>query len=273
MPAGRVLRLILVCLVPALLLGLFSWTALAKLGLIRDPFDPAIAGDLAAAQGSRPGYRVLFVGNSLTYTNDLPGMVDRLAAARPGPVPMFVVSDTRPSTALAYWARNDGLRRLIGGAHWDVVILQEQSVTPSLAPADRAVAMDAPLRSLDAEIRADGARTMLFDTWAHEHGSFDGDSYEAMQQRIDAAYQAESQAVGATVAPVGVVWARAHALAPSLHLWGGDDTHPSAEGTYLAACVFYATLTHRSPVGDPYLGGLDPATAGMLQQIAAESSS
>ena len=273
MPAGRLLRLILVCVLSALLLGLVSWTALAKLGLIRDPFDPAIAGDVAAAKSDQQGYRVLFVGNSLTYTNDLPGMVDRLAAARPGPVPLFVVSDTRPSTALSYWAGNDGLRRLIAGVRWDVVVLQEQSVTPSLAPADRAAAMDGPLRTLDAEIRADGARTMLFDTWAHEYGAFDGDTYGAMQQRIDAAYQAEAQSLGAQVSPVGVAWARAHALAPSLHLWGDDDTHPSTDGTYLAACVFYAALTHRSPVGDSYFGGLDPATAEMLQQIAAESSS
>ena len=75
------------------------------------------------------------------------------------------------------------------------------------------------------------------------------------------------------MAPVGVAWARAHALAPSLQLWGGDDTHPSTAGTYLAACVFYEALTHRSPIGNPYLGGVDPPTAHLLQQIAAATVS
>jgi len=101
---------------------------------------------------------------------------------------------------------------------------------------------------------------------------YDGDTYAAMQQRIDAGYRAEGDEIGAPVVPAGPAWERAHTLAPSLSLWGGDDTHPSVDGTYLAACVFYATLTHRSPVGDPYLAGIDPPTAEVLQQIAAEAA-
>ena len=269
----RMIRALVICLIPALVLGVFAWTALAKLGLIRNPWDPTIGGDIAAARSNSPGYRVLFVGDSLTFRNDLPGMVGRLAAAKPGPVPLIVVSDTRPATSLGYWAASGQLRRLIADVPWDVVVLQEQSVIPALAPADRAAAMDAPLHSLDAAIRADGGGTMLFETWAHEYGVFTGDSYEAMQQRIDDAYQSEGAAVGARVAPVGMAWARAHQLAPSLGLWGGDDTHPSTEGTYLAACVFYDMLTGRSPVGNPYAAGIDPLTARMLQQIAAASVS
>lgn len=268
----RLLKVAIICLVPGLVLGVFAWTALAKLGLIYNPFDPTIAGDLAAARSSRPGYRVLFVGNSLTYTNDLPGMVDRLAAARPGDEPLFVVSDTRPSTGLDYWSANDGLRRLIAEVPWDVVVLQERSVTPSLDDAARVRFMDGPLRQLDAEVRARGARTMLFETWAHEHGAFDGDSYDAMQARVNTSYEAEGASIGARVAMVGRAWQALHGLTPSLDLWGGDDTHPSRSGTYLAACIFYSMLTHRSPVGDPYLAGVDPPTARMLQQMADQTT-
>src|SRR3954447_27074678 len=127
MRIGRLVKLTIVCLLPGLVLGVFAWSALARMGLVYNPFDPTIAGDVAAARSTRPGYRVLFVGNSLTYTNDLPEMVDRLAAARPGPVPMVVVSDTRPSTGLDYWAGNGQLRALIGSVPWNVVVLQEQS--------------------------------------------------------------------------------------------------------------------------------------------------
>jgi hypothetical protein len=242
------------------------------MGLVYDPFDPTIAGDLAAARSTRAGYRVLFVGNSLTYTNDLPGMLDRLVAARPGPLPMFVVSDTRPSTGLDYWAGNDGLRKLIAGVPWNVVVLQERSVTPSLDAATRLHYMDGPLRALDAEAGARGARTMLFETWAHEQGAFDGDSYDAMQSRVDSSYEEDGASIGAQVATVGRAWQAVHGLRPALDLWGDDGTHPSESGTYLAACIFYAMLTHRSPVGDPYLAGIDPPTAHMLQQMAAETT-
>jgi hypothetical protein len=270
MRIGRLVKLTIVCLLPGLVLGVFAWSALARMGLVYNPFDPTIAGDLAAARSTRAGYRVLFVGNSLTYTHDLPGTLDRLVAAQPGPVPMFVVSDTRPSTGLDYWAGNNGLRELIAEVPWDIVVLQERSVTPSLGPDQVAEYMDPPLRALDSQVRARGASTLLFETWAHEHGGFDGDSYDAMQLRIDSAYDDAGTRLRAQVAPVGRAWQLAHALHPSLDLWGGDDTHPSATGTYLAACVFYATLTHRSPAGDPYLAGIDPPTAHMLQRLAAQ---
>jgi len=52
-------------------------------------------------------------------------------------------------------------------------------------------------------------------------------------------------------------------------LWAWDGTHPSTAGSYLDACMFYAALTGRSPVGNPYTAGLDPSQARFLQQVAA----
>ena len=268
----RIVKLVAVCLIPGVLLGLMGFEGLAKVGVVRDLFAPTIAGDLDAARSSQSGYRVLFVGNSLTYTHDVPGMVDRLAKAQPGPVPLIVVSDTLGGRGLDYWADSGELRRLIAEVPWNVVVLQERSVTPSLPASDRVHDMDPPLRRLAGEVRARGAQTMLFMTWAHEHGMFSGDSYGAMQDRIAAAYEAEGAAVGAPVAPVGVAWARAHELAPSLDLWGGDDTHESDKGAYLAACVLYATLTGRSPVGNPYTAGIDGATSLLIQQVAEQTA-
>jgi len=39
------------------------------------------AGDSSSGPTNPPVYRVLFIGNSLTYVNDLPGTVARLAAS------------------------------------------------------------------------------------------------------------------------------------------------------------------------------------------------
>ena len=47
--------------------------------------------------------------------------------------------------------------------------------------------------------------------------------------------------------------------------------HPTTAGTYLAACVFYATLVGRTPVGLGATGGLSPADAAALQAVAAAS--
>jgi hypothetical protein len=266
---ARLTRPVLICLIPALLLGSAGYVGLIKLGLVRNPFGPSIAGDVAQARSGRPALRILFVGNSLTYENDMPEMVDRLAAADPGPLPVFVVSDTLGGRRLSYWADNGGLRNLLSTVHWNVVVLQEQSEIPSFARADRARLMDGPLRSIDRQVRNRGARTELFMTWAHEGGEFSGDSYQAMQDRLAIGYLEEAKAIGADVVPVGLAWSAAHARAPSLQLWADDGTHPSVQGSYLAACVMYASLTGRTPEGNRYLAGIDPATAHFLQRIAA----
>ena len=180
---ARLLRLIAV-LLAGLLLGVGAFAALVALGVVRNPLDPVIGGDIALARSARPGQRVLFVGNSLTYYHDMPEMVGRLAAADPGPKPLIVVSYTRGAARLSDFAGDGGLGRLLHEVRWDDVVLQEQSKIPSLPPAERAQQMDPAARTLNSLINAAGARTLLFMTAGYEHGNGSGDSYQAMQLRL-----------------------------------------------------------------------------------------
>jgi len=129
--------------------------------------------------------------------------------------------------------------------------------------------MDPAARTLHSLITAAGARTLLFMTAGYEHGNGGGDSYLAMQLRLYQGYAAVGSEIGADVVPVGVAWEVAHQQQPDLGLWSWDGTHPSTAGSYLDACMFYAALTGRSPVGNPYTAGLDPSQARFLQQAAA----
>ena len=73
-----------------------------------------------------------------------------------------------------------------------------------------------------------------------------------------------------------MAWKKALAQNPKLVLHQGDKSHPAFKGSYLAACVFYATLLGKSPVGLPgeltkggkVLGRVEPGEAKMLQEIA-----
>ena len=58
---------------------------------------------------------------------------------------------------------------------------------------------------------------------------------------------------------------------PTIGLYCVDGKHPSLEGTYLAACVFYAALYGKSPEGNGYVAGLNANTAGKLQKTAWDS--
>jgi hypothetical protein len=255
-----------------ILLGISVYAGLVKLGLARSLFRPVAGGDLELARSDRSGVRVLFVGNSLTFKNDLPELVHRLGGAH---TPIFAGSFTAPGWQLRQFAGDHELERLLHDVHWDVVVLQEQSQIPSFSADDRAREFTPYVVRLADEARRSGAQPLLFVTWAHRTGdrrNVSGDTYAAMQQRVVDGYWEAARAASAAVAPVGVAWAEALARRPQLELWARDGTHPSRAGSYLAACVFSALLTRRSPVGNAYIAGLESSEARFLQHVAWETA-
>lgn len=56
---------------------------------------------------------------------------------------------------------------------------------------------------------------------------------------------------GSELVPVGPAWQRARELRGNLPLYDADQSHPSALGQYLTACVFYGVFTKKSPLGLP----------------------
>ena len=75
----------------------------------------------------------------------------------------------------------------------------------------------------------------------------------------------------ALVIPAGLAFAKAIAKRPELELYQSDKRHPTLLGTYLAACTSYGAIYKKSPVGNPYTAGIDPATARFLQSVAEET--
>jgi hypothetical protein len=237
-------------------------------GVVRSPFFPRADGDIALAKTDRPGLRVLFVGNSFTYYNEMPAMVHELAEADRGATPVFSVEYTAPSWSLHKASDDDGLAELIGSVEWDVVVLQDRSAYLSF-PRDWWGRETLPFAlELRREIAAAGADPMVFMTWGYEHGISSGDSFDGMQSRIAAGYTALADFLSAEIAPVGLVWAEAHDERPELELWKRDGHHPTRAGSYLAACVFYRELTGRDPRNSGYTADLAPEDARFLQLVA-----
>jgi hypothetical protein len=256
----------------ALVLGVVLYAGLVRTGLAPNPFAPVVRGDFAQARSERAGLRVLFVGNSFTYENDLPGIVHRLAGDG---APIFAVSFTAPGWRLRSYARDRKLARLLREVRWDYVVLQEQSQIPSFSSSERAREFDPYARALTQEVAAAKARPLLFLTWGYrtgDRGNQPGDTYALMQERLLDGYSEAAAVSGVSIAPVGRAWEEALARRPQLGLWAGDGRHPSRMGSYPAACVLYATLTGRTPVGDRFSDGLDAADARFLQQVAWETA-
>ena len=211
--------------------------------------------------------RVLFIGNSYTSVNDLPATFAALVRSGGGAVETRMIA---PGGAfLSDHAASPEVEAAIAGTPWTAVVLQEQSQVPAV-PAALDGQMAPAAASLVAAIRAGGARPYLLETWAHRDGwPGQGMDRAAMQAAINAAYWEVAARNAAIVVPAAEAWNQALAAAPGVALWQVDGSHPTVAGTYLAACVLYATITGRSPEGLAETGGLPVADATMLRRLVS----
>lgn len=214
--------------------------------------------------------RILFIGNSFTFENDLPGMFTKLANS--GGQPVVTGMAAQGGWTLADHVNTSETMNQISGSKWDYVVLQEQSEIPAFEQS-REASMYPAARTLVRQIAAVGARPIFFMTWAHQNGLPENNlqDYKTMQFQIDIGYMGIAQELSAWVAPVGYAWLLAEGQNPQLDLWQEDGSHPSVQGTYLAACVFYAVIFRQSPVGLSYQAGLSKETATFIQKVSGST--
>lgn len=214
--------------------------------------------------------RVLFIGNSYTFVNDLPNTFAKLA--RSGGHKVEVGMSAQGGWRLADHVGSTETLNLLKSAKWNFVVLQEQSQIPSLQQV-RNQEMYPAARQLIQKIKAIGATPIFFSTWAHRDGMPENsmNDYESMQTQINNGYMGIAQELNAPIAPVGPAWLTAVKQHPELDLWQEDGSHPTEQGTYLAACVFYTVIFHESPNRLAYHAHLSKETAKILQTVASDT--
>lgn len=229
--------------------------------------DSAAGPDLPTREG-RP---ILFVGNSLTYVNDLPLIVEALADSVPGLTPSQRLAPAMaafPDYALEdHWANGTAVRAIDQGK-WSVVVLQQGSS----ALEDSRVNLRQWTKKFDERIRAVGARTAMYAVWPFASRQFDFD-------RVNESYTLAATDVSGMLFPVGEAWRAAWRRDPNLELYASDGLHPSVYGSYIGALVITSMLVDRSPVGMPARLTLSSGTtltipttvAAVLQEAAAEA--
>jgi len=221
---------------------------------------------------------VLFLGNSYTATNDLPGTLRQLALSLGDTV------TTQQSLPGGYTfelhTTNATSQQLIDQGDWDFVVLQEQSQLPSFQlPQVQSDCFPFATELIDSIlVHAPCAEPVFYMTWGRQNGDAQNCAnwppvctFEGMNALLRERYLMMAVDNSAWCAPVGMAWKNTRDHQPAINLYSTDGSHPSVQGTYLAACTFYATLFRQSPVGASYTAGIDPATAAILQGIAAST--
>jgi len=230
---------------------------------------------LLTSVGDAQQTKVLFLGNSYTAANNLPQLVYDLALS--GGDTIIYDSNTPGGYTFELHTQNATSLQKINAQDWDYVVLQGQSQQPAL-DTPYVIANVFPYATrLDSFIHANDScsQTVFYMTWGRKFGdqqfcatyppvcTFDGMSNQLRGRYLQMGYDNN-----AVVAPAGAAWVNAIAGGFVPDLFSGDGSHPSLHGSYLTACVFYATIFKRTPVGLTYYAGLPQGEAAALQQYA-----
>jgi hypothetical protein len=132
---------------------------------------------------------------------------------------------------------------------------------------------------LDSMIKAKNtcAQTVFYMTWGRKNGDASNCAewppvctYQGMDSLLNRRYTQMADSNHALLSPVGEVWKYIRTTSPNIELYQPDESHPSLEGSYLAALTFYAVLFRKSPNTVSYLAGLDPKIANPLKNAVQE---
>jgi hypothetical protein len=212
--------------------------------------------------------RVLFIGNSFTYSNDLPSIVEALAETAGRKRPAFKAVVFGGYSLEDHWAHGEA-RREISRAKWDVVVLQQG---PSASTEGRLSLLEYT-RRFSEEIRRARARPALYMVWPSVERAKDFD-------RVSESYQMAAKEVEGLLLPAGEAWRMAWRRDPNLKLYSMDGLHPTLMGSYLAALVMYEQLYGQAFEGTPHRLKLRSGTeleipreqARLLEEAAAEAN-
>lgn len=204
--------------------------------------------------------RVLFLGNSYTYVNNMPQIVADMAAST-GDTLVWEMEAPGGFTFGGHYTSMASKNKIKQG-NWDYVVLQEQSQHPAL-PYQQVYSTTLLYgRLLDSLVKVSNpcAETIYYMTWGRKNGdagscaTYSGQgwqhfcTYIGMDSVIRARYETLANDNQATVSPAGAVWRVIRSQHPSIELYDADESHPSVAGSYAAACAFYTTIFRKDPV-------------------------
>ncbi|MCC8162058.1 MAG: SGNH/GDSL hydrolase family protein [Lachnospiraceae bacterium] len=181
--------------------------------------------------------RILMLGNSYIFTNDMPKMLAELTGAE-------VAHHTRGGARLAEQLNPKtemGARtqKELSEEHWDYVVLQEMSKAP-VKTREKFLKTAAALCD---QIHVAGAKPVFYLTWAYQRDSAQmkksGLDYDEMYCGLQEAYREAAFASDALLADVGTAF---YQQSTYRNLYADDGSHPNEEGSRLAAEIIAAVI-------------------------------
>lgn len=182
--------------------------------------------------------RVLFIGNSHTYFNDMPHIFKLIC--QENDIPMEVTMLAHGYKGLDFHQKEPEVRFNILYGDYDYVVLQHLQ-----SGFDEKV-LNTSVEAIKKIIDMAGAKTVLYMPWTIK-------SEEDKQEAMSDAYLNLGKRLNIPVAPVGLVWWKFKKSHPEVELYFKDDKHASPTGSTLAAytifnCIFGKRARTKNPL-------------------------
>jgi hypothetical protein len=218
---------------------------------------------------------VLFVGNSYTYYNNMPQIVANIALSLGDE--LIYDSSTPGGHTFQQHTNNTTTLNKIGQGGWDYVVLQEQSQLPSFPIAQVEAQMLPFATQLNNLILQSNpcAETLFYMTWGRKNGDAGNCpnwppvcTYVGMDDLLYERYMLMADLNDGIVSPVGALWRYIRDNHPGIDLYDADESHPSASGSFAAACAFYAVIYRKNPALSGYNFNLPADMAATIRNAA-----
>ena len=219
---------------------------------------------------SRPVQRLLFIGHSRTYYNDMPEMVAKMADSADSPVRYDVTMQAfAGATAKRHW-KNAKTQALLANGDWDRIVLQPDYIWRDDETYSSDLFFYAP------KILAIGttkSQPAIISDWTfrdpfYARHSWNRSEHFAMSQNH---YRGLASTTGSQLIDVARVWEKMRDQDLPFSLYKDDD-HPTLEGSYLVALVVYAGLSGTDVSSVTYVPwGMSNDDAALLRTKVKES--
>lgn len=217
----------------------------------------------------------LFLGNSYTYYFDLPGLIDNLANTTGDKLIHY--ENTPGGWSLEQHYTTPASLSALKARFYDYVVLQDQSQRPALdiETVEQQTFKYATLLDSIRRIYSPCGQTVFYMTWGRKNGDAnncatlpDVCTYNGMDSLLNLRYRMMRDQNEALISPVGALRHYLRDSYPDLELYDPDGSHPSAAGSYAAACCFYSVLFKKDPAKCTFDFTINADTAQLIREAA-----
>ncbi len=218
---------------------------------------------------------VLFIGNSYTHVNDLPKLVRDLSHSMGEEI--YCESITPGGARFLTHSQNSSVISKLQQGNWDFVVLQGQSQEVAFPDSQFYDEVYPYARELDslAKVFNPDVKVLFYMTWGYRYGDQVNCQYyppfctfESMSWRLRNNYSLMANDFSSWVSPVGAAWSYSIENNPDIVLHSSDNSHPSIQGSYLAACCFYIMMSGNSVASDYLPSGVSMEEGDFLRDVA-----